>query len=298
MRVTSTTTYLTMRDGLTSSLSLVAGLQEQLSSGHKIVRYSDDPSGAGAVLRYASEQSAQTSYQLAANDASARLGVTDTTLQSANSLLQRAQDLATGSVNGALGADARTANAQEIRQLRDQLVDMANTQHLGTSLFGGFSGTAVTQDPTTGVVTFTGDGGALNRQVGSDVTLQVNLPGTQVFGFDQPPGKDVFSVLQQLAIDVAAGNTAGIQTGSANLTVNGKTVLQALGTVGALTNRVEAATSTSNATSDRLTAQRSDLEDLDYADGVLRLSQAQTGYQAALAASAKANLPSLADFLK
>ena len=75
-------------------------------------------------------------------------------------------------------------------------------------------------------------------------------------------------------------------------------VATGLSFVGATTNRVDAVTDAGAAALTDLASRRSDLEDVDVAEAIMKLNAAQAGYQAALGATAKANLPSLADFLK
>ncbi|HSP36123.1 MAG TPA: flagellin [Frankiaceae bacterium] len=70
-----------------------------------------------------------------------------------------------------------------------------------------------------------------------------------------------------------------------------------LGQLGALENRVNAQQDLVSSTIDEINKHRSDLSDIDLAEATLKLQMSQTGYQAALAAAARSNLPSLADFL-
>lgn len=296
MRVTSTSAYASMRSSLGSSLERVSTLQSQLGTGRRINSASDDPVGSTTALRYRAYESDEAAWQRSADDAVTWLGATDTVLQSTSTALRRVQELVVLAGNGSLSATARGAVQAELGQLRDEIADLANSSHAGQSLFGGFASEAVSLQGAQW--SFSGDGGEVRRQVAHGVTVTVNLDGRQVFGFDQGAGEDLFSVLDRLA--VAAGSGDRTELGEAGELLQGRVtgVLGSLGTVGATTNRVEAAKTRSVAFVDQVRGERSSIEDLDLAEAILSLNQARNGYEAALGAVAKADLPSLASFLR
>jgi flagellar hook-associated protein 3 FlgL len=295
MRITSTTSYISMREGLANSLAQVADTQGQLASGKRINRWSDAPSDAVTVSRYSSQQTAWAAYQHSGEDASRWLNTADGALQSVSSTLTRVRQIATNGVNGSLGQTSRDALADEVTALRDHLVDIANSKVGDRGLFSGFQDTAVKQ--VAGVWTYVGDTGAVQRQIGPSMTVSVNLPGSEVFGFDAGPGKDLFSTLDKLAADLRSGNTTALASDQTDLGNRSTDVLRSLGKLGALENRVEQQLDLGKSMIDDLKKQRSDLADVDLAEATLKLQMSETGYQAALAAASRSNLPSLADFL-
>jgi flagellar hook-associated protein 3 FlgL len=295
MRVTSTTQYLQLSNDLGASLSRFQDLQGQLSDLKRIHQLSDAPSDAVSVMRYQAQQDDWAAWQRSADDASSWASNTDSSLQSAATLMQRAKTLATSAVNGAMGADSRSAIADEITSIRSQLVDIANTNVGGRALFAGLQNTAVTQ--VNGAWTFTGDSEAIKRQIGSASTVRVNADGAQVFGFAAGAGQDVFSVLDQLSTDVRSGNTTAIATDQNNLNARYGNLTTSMGMVGALENTISTQQSLASANVSTLKQQQSNLQDADLAETIMLLNQAQVAYQAALGATAKANLPSLASYL-
>jgi flagellar hook-associated protein 3 FlgL len=296
MRVTSTTSYITMRQGLAASLQAVADAQSALSSGKRINNFSDAPSDAVAVLRYSSQEADVAAFQHAANDGSGWVATADGALQSVSSTLQRVTSLAVSAVNGGLGATSRGAIADEVTALRDQLVDVANTKVGSRGLFSGFQDTAVAK--VAGAWAYTGDTGAVTRQVGPAANVQVNVTGDSVFGFAAGPGQDLFSTLDALATAIRSGNTAGIASAQNLLGARSDDVSRSLGTLGAAQNRIENQVDIGSANLIEIKKQRSNLEDIDIAEAALKMQMVSTGYQAALAAAGKADLPSLADFLR
>jgi flagellar hook-associated protein 3 FlgL len=295
MRVTSTTTYITMKEGVSSSLSQVADWQGQLSSGKRINQWSDAPSDAVTASRFSSQEADWAAYQHSADDAERWLNTADGALQSVSTTLQRVRQIATNGVNGSLNPTSREALADEVTSLRDHLKDIANTKIGDRGLFSGFGDTAVTQ--TAGAWTYAGDGGAVNRQIGPSMSIAVNLPGSEVFGFDAGAGKDLFSTLDSLAANLRSGDTTALAADQTQLSARTTDISSALGKLGALENRVSAQQDLASSTVGVISKQRSDLSDVDLAEATLKLQMSQTGYQAALAAAARSNLPSLADFL-
>ena len=296
MRVSTLSTYLTTAQGLGEALSRVQQEQGRVASGKTLTRWSDDAAAAASAERYRAQESDWSSYRRTATDAKSWLGAADGALQSMSSVMTRVKQLAVSAVSGGLTTASRTAIADEVDQLRTELRDLANTTHLGRSLFGGFSSTAIATSGT--AMTWAGDDGAVQRQVSPTITLQVNLSGKDVLGFGAPAGEDVFSALSTLSTAVRAGDNAGVASAQGVLQNRHDDILKGLSQVGTTSNRVDTAYDAGGAALEQLAGRRSELEDVDMADAVLKLNAAQAGYTAALGAAARANLPSLAEFLR
>jgi flagellar hook-associated protein 3 FlgL len=297
MRVTDARSYDVALATIQSNIAAMNRAQQQVSSGRRIERPSDDPTGAASATRLRASIADIESFTRGIADARTWLGVQDTALQSASSLLARAKELATQAVNGGQNATSRAAIATELEGIRAQLGALANTRQNGQAVFGGFSATAVSLTPTT--ATYAGSGGAaVLRQVSPEQVVTVNTDGAQVFGFGAGAGLDVFSALADLATAVRAGDTAAITTSCTTLDARADDVRNALGSVGsrsALVDGIE------NALGDRklaLAEQRSSIEDADPAASAIELTRAAQAYESALAAVARTSQISLLDFLR
>ena len=295
MRVSTTSTYLRTAQGLGSALTRVQDVSQQLSSGKRVNRWSDDAPAATAAGRYRAQEADWSSFRRVATDAKGWLDTADGALQSMSTLLGRVTSLATSAVNGSLSADAREAVASEVEQLRSELKDLAQTRHLGRALFAGF-GSAALATAADGTVSYAGDTGKVMRQVSPTITLEVNVDGAELLGF--AAGEDVFSTLTALAAAVRSGSTAGLTAGQAAVGRAHDRVLDGLAKVGATANRVSAADASGAVALQDLALRRSELEEVDVAAEVLALRSAEAGYVAALGAAARADLPSLASFLR
>lgn len=275
--------------GLQANLSRVQTLQEQLSSGKRLAQPSDDPQATASTMMLRSRQAADTQYLRNVDQVSARMNVTDQTLQSLSDELRNARNLLVQSGNGALGTDARQALSVQLTQIRQQVIGLYNTQYLGRPLFGGTVQGGYAVDSSTGA--YLGNDAPVTSRISSQSVVRVDVPGTSV-GADTVP-----ALLAQLATDVT--NPTGASESDVNaLDAATSQVLQALGTVGAVSAQVESTKTALAAENQDLTARISQNEDIDLPQAIMNLQAQQVGYQAALGAASKILQTSLVDFLR
>ena len=143
--------------------------------------------------------------------------------------------------------------------------------------------------------TYAGDGGAVTRRVGPDVTVQVDSNGTDTFG---PDGDNLFSHLADLAKALRAGDAAGISAGIEALDGDLTTLSAAQSSAGARYNRITRSSDLANDSVLQLKSSLSDVEDVDLAEAAVELQVQEVAYQAALAATGKTIQPSQLDFLR
>lgn len=275
-------------------LSEYAVTQERLATGKRMTRPSDDPIGMNRALELRATMSAREQETRNAEDGKMWMDLADTKLQDVVGQIQRARELA---VRGAtfVGPQEREAIALEIAHLRDDIVALANSQHQGRGIFSGFSsGDAV--EKAGGSWSYVGDAGQINRRVGENEVVTINLTADVAFGFSS--GNDIFTVLDNLETALYADDSANVETAIANLDTSLQTTLGALGIVGARTNQIETAIARSANDILTITQQLSSLEDVDIAEAVMELQLQQTAYEAALAAFSQSSQTSLVDFLR
>ena len=282
---------------LQTGLGRLARSQEQLSTGRVINRPSDSPTGTNDAMRLRSQITADTQHARNASDGLSYLGRTDEALSKMVDALRRARDLVVqGASTGSAGVQAREAIATELEQIRESMLSLANTQHMGRALFGGTSGSpqAYVKDATTKVVTFVGDQHTVERVVGDDMRVTVNTPGPAALG---APGGDVFAVLQTAIDDMRADPT---QLGQSLEAIDGvqSTMLSALADVGTRYGRVEDALSTLGSLEITNKTALSEVENVDIAKAIVDLQMQEVAYQSALGATARVLQPSLLDFLR
>lgn len=186
----------------------VATATEELATGSRINRPSDDPAGA-ARLEQISDQSARVdSFQQSIGTVTGQLQTADATLSSVVTALQRALTLGVEGANGTLSDADRAAVGQELQGIQQQLISLANTSYQGRFLFAGTANTQpYSADATVASgVRYDGNTGVNQVQVGDQYQIQVNLPGSQLFG---APGGDVFQSIADLTNALATNSGIG-----------------------------------------------------------------------------------------
>jgi flagellar hook-associated protein 3 FlgL len=271
----------------------LARSQEQLSTGRLINRPSDSPTGTNSAMRLREQLAADAQHARNASDGLAWLGRTDNTLTTMLDGTRRARDLILqGASTGSSGPQAREALAMEMDQLRESMLALANTQHLGRPLFGGTTAGSVAYD-TNG--NFVGEPGTqVTRRVGDGVSVAVNTVGPSAFGAD---GSNLFDVLEQAAADLRTA-PASLSTDLGNLDAVMNEMMTALADVGTRYGRVESALASVNSSTLDMQAALSEVENVDIAKAIVDLQMQEVAYQAALGATARVIQPSLIDFLR
>lgn len=275
--------------------SRLARSQEQLSTGRQINRPSDSPTGTNSAMRLREELSAAAQHARNASDGLAWLGRTDNTLTTMVDGTRRARDLILQGGNGAVGPQARQALAAELTQIRESMLSLANTQHLGRPLFGGTTaGPAAYDSGGVYVGPDTSTDRPVMRTVGNGVDVRINTTGPAAFG---PDGANLFDVLEDAIAALGTGGGNPVDH-LADLDVVMDRMLTALADVGTRYGRVESALASVNSTTLDMQAALSEVENVDIAKAIVDLQMQEVAYQAALGATARVIQPSLLDFLR
>jgi flagellar hook-associated protein 3 FlgL len=109
--------------------------QKAVATGKRIQRVSDDPVGMGKVLDYRRSLASIEQYQQNVARGKMRLEMNETVLDDATGLLNSAVNVAVEASSGPL--DTRPILAEEVRNLRLQLVQLANSKIGDTYLYAG-----------------------------------------------------------------------------------------------------------------------------------------------------------------
>jgi len=270
--------------------------QQELSSGKKITQPSDDPFGTGQALLFRADLASNSQYQTNVNDGQAWLTAADSALSNISSDVLRVRDLVIQAANTTQGAQANQAIAAEVNQLIDSIKTEGNTQYAGQYIFAGTK-TSTVPYAVGGADSYSGDTGAVSRQIGPGVQLQVNVDGASVIGDGSTPGS-LLAVLRQIATDLQSNNTGALgSTDLQALDTANDNVTTTQSTVGARANRLTTALSRLQQAAQSSTGLLSNVEDADMAQTITNYSQQQAVYEAALRAGAQIIQPSLMDFL-
>ena len=298
MRITSETMVMRSLDRLHGRLEQYERAQSELATGRRILQPSDDPAGARRSLSLRASIRAREQHERNATDAVGWLTAADSQLQTVSARLRRVQALATRGANQ-IGAQERRALASEIRQITEEVVGIANAEHVGRPLFGGFQdGDAVTRVAGAWTASHSVDDQVL-RRVSDSEQVRVNITATEWLGIDNDPAtEDTLAFLGRLANLVETGPAADVSHELEGLREASVRVGDGLAQLGAAMNRVESARSRATESMLTLRTELSNIEDVDVAEGVMELQVQQVAYEATLKALGKALPPSLMAFLR
>jgi flagellar hook-associated protein 3 FlgL len=171
----------------------LAKLQQQLSSGRRILTPADDPAGAAQALQFADKISSLERLQQNANIAANRLAQEDTSLEQTSNLIRRVRELSLDANNGSKTAADRRLIAAELRERFNELVQIGNGEDGNGEYL--FAGTASRELPFVVVsgreIEYRGDQAERFVQVGPTRQLPVNHSGYDLF-MRIPQGNGVF----------------------------------------------------------------------------------------------------------
>lgn len=301
LRITEGAAARTLLRDLNAAEARVIRTREQLTSGSRIARPSDDPYATGRAISLRNALDANRQYRENVDEARGWAQATDAALGSLGDVVLRARELLLQSANAATGPAGRSAIAAEL----DQLVETAKT-HASASFDGRYilSGTATTARPyVPGDDVYHGDAGTIAREVGPGVSVNVGQRGSRILGGDGTvPDNGLINVLRTVAQNLRTGTPAALaavgSTELGRLDAVHSGLLTARAETGAVVNRLDAAADRLVQLEEAGTKLLSDVRDTDFARTIIDLNSQQAAYQAALNAGASIVQQSLLDFLR
>jgi flagellar hook-associated protein 3 FlgL len=302
-RITTLMTSQSTLDELNQAYDRLTTTQQELSTGKKINQPSDDPYGMTTVLRLRGQLGSLTAYTNQVNDAIAYTQASQTSLTNITNMVQRVRELTVAAANGVNSQANLNATAAELDQLIAGITQEANTTYNGQYVFSGTSNVAPYQAATGDAYQGnSGSAAAVTRAIGPNTTAQINADLASVLGNGSagPGGPDgkLLDVLRTIAADLKSGNTGALSASDlTNLDTNlgSLTALQA--SVGAVSNRLQVASSRLQSLQLSDTQLLSDAQDADIAQTEINYTTQQAAYTAALKVGATIVQSSLLNFL-
>lgn len=182
MRISTNSLYESNVSRIGDTQSSLAKVQQQISTGKRLLSPADDPLGAAKALDLSQSQALNTQYTENRGSARSALSMQEGALQSVTSLLQdvRSQVVAAGS--GTLDATSRKFIAGELRSRLSELTGLANSRDgVGNYLFAGFKDNAQPFNSNGSAVTYAGDNGQKMLQVGASRQMPAGDSGDAIF---------------------------------------------------------------------------------------------------------------------
>lgn len=221
MRISTNTMYARGAAALSRQQIDITKTQEQISSGRRINKPSDDPSAAARILDLTYANALTNQSVSNQNTAMSELSNVESALSGIDDILQNARDLAMQSNSATLSDSDKKSLAASIRGSIDSLTSMANSTDVsGQYIFGGFS----TQTPpfvrSGSSTTYVGDGGSRTIAVSSSRMMRLNESGRDLF-MNIPTGNGQFDATASPANTGTLVYNAGSVVNPADITGHG-----------------------------------------------------------------------------
>lgn len=299
MRVTSNAQIERSLYDITSVGARLQRVQQDLSTGVRLHRPSDDPASVARSLVLKKTMAQNSQYLKNIQAASGFVQVSNTAASNYIDVLQRLRNLAIQGANGSYRTEDKAAILQEVSQLRDELRTIANTQYEGRYVFGGIK---TDQQPFPSDVTLSpADRGNLSVEIAPGVTVNYNITSPDMFG-DTTNGSinNIFSVIDNFSTYLSSGTSTSDISKDTIASIDSwiKTASSNRTSLAGLANRFDMAEQRFTQNNTLLEGYLNDNQATDIAQASLQLNQNQATLQAALEVGSKALPLSLVDFLR
>jgi len=311
MRVTSNTFPNTLREQLLRLNQRQSRLQTQAATGQLLALPEDNPAAMRRVLDMQSEAGSVGQYRNNVSRHQELAKATYSGLKALRSLVDRAGEIATLAGGIQPGRDLKLY-ATEVNGLIEQAVQIANSQNRGDYLFAGTKADqaafVATRDANGNVtsIAYQGNTDVAESEVSTNLQMSTQVPGANASGVgvrglmsDSRSGADLFQHLLSLRDRLEAGDATAVSDQSLDdLLADEEHLLVHMGANGAAQARLETTESLLKDRSASIEGLVSKEADADLAQTLVRLSEIQTAYQAALQSGGSILNKSLLDYIR
>lgn len=308
MRIASNYAFESSVSNLQRRQQALSASQEQLTSGKRVLRPSDDPAAAAQAERALATASRAQAQQRALDASRNSMQLAESALGDGGELLQQARELLVSAGNGTYTDSERRIIGEHLRGLRDDLLAVANrSDGAGRYLFGGqgSDGQPLLDQP--GGVTYTATGGTTVAAAGEATPLSLDGQAAWLQAPDpRNPGASlsVFDIMDRVANELETPGRTGAQVaqtvsnGLADLDASVDNLSGWRARAGEALNRIDGIGE--RLSQAKLDAQRdrSEAEDLDMVAAISDFQSRQSGYDAALKTYSIVQRMSLFEYVK
>ncbi len=182
MRISTSAIYDANVRILNQQQSKLLATQQQLASGRRILKPSDDPIASARALEVSQSDAVNTQYATNRNSLKSSAALSESILQSVTSLLQDVKTLAVQAGAGTLNASDKQTIATALSGRLEELKSLANsTDGLGNFLYSGYQGRAQPFSNSATGVNYDADDGQRMIQVSSSRQMAASDSGADIF---------------------------------------------------------------------------------------------------------------------
>lgn len=290
MRISDTQFSQMMLQSLQLNNTGLGKVMQQMATGDRLTKLSDDPMASIQLLNLDREGSAITQYQSNIAAVKTALSSQEVHLDSVNESLKSINDLVLWGANGTLTDDDRVGIITELESLRSSIVSSFNAQdEEGRYLFSGTKTDTPALSNAGGSYVIEGNNDKRVVTVAKGVSMEANMTAQEVLDLG---GNNVLNQLDDLIAEFKAPTAAFRTTVESTLSAIESTsgnVLSALTELGGRHNNLDLMNSAHGENKLFVDKVTSDLSALDYGEASVRLSNYMAALQATQASYMKIN---------
>ena len=321
MRITNSMMITRTMRNQNTNLEKMNKWNHDLSTLTNLHKPSDDPIRVSRTLRLESDISMSKQYKDNIESAKSWLEKPESAFNEINSVYQSIRELAVQGANGVLKGEDTQKIAQEIKELKNHLIQIGNDTYLGRHIFTGYqtdkkllnddgsynitdldfkpiNTTVPITDPAYNEANLSSE--VIKYKVGDAQHIDVNITGDRVFGSPVGPENkpQLFADIDDLLTALDKGNHEDASASIAKMDEQLKVLLQVRGEVGAKVNMIDVMSERMFDVNVNLKDLLSKTRDTDVAETQIQLVTAEAAYRASLAVTARIIQPTLVDFLR
>lgn len=297
MRVVPSEMYSDLLSNLQADRQSVNQDVVEASSGKSVNNLSDNPLAAGQLVTSNAQIDDVDQFSYSISTVQGSLNTADSALNSVVSSLTQAVSVGTEAAGGTLSSSELQALGQQVDQIQQQVIGLANTTYQGNYVFAG---TNVNQQPYDSSGVYSGNSSVNSVEVGEGQTASLGLAGSTIFGAPATAGQPdlTFQYLSQLSSDIKSNNQSAIATDITNVQSSLNNVIAQRTSYGDTLQQLNS--DSTNLSQEKITIQQyqTTLVGADEAQVATNLSQSETALQAAIAAAGQISQESLINYLK
>lgn len=275
-----------------------ANVLERLSTMKKVNRASDDPGHFRQIKDTHAELRETHSFQDNIQNMMDRFRITEDIFNDIRSSMDEVRELAIQGTSFLYGDLERETVADELEQLRLNIINRLNTQLEGDYIFSGtLSDTEPFQDPATGV--YSGNLETTDVRISKTDTIRANFTGEEIaFGATGQGGaEDILDIIADLITAFRNNDVAAVNTEIPRLRPAGERINRLTSEVGNRSLRLVSEQNHYDAFEENLRSILAELEDADLAEETVNLEMVNNTITAQLRSQGTINRQSLLDFL-
>jgi len=313
MRVTSNMQNQTLFNSVNTNQALMSNLQMQLASGHKVNSASDDPGAIPSIMDSNIMLNKIETYQSNITFLKGETEVTDGILGQISDKIQRMRDLTIDAANATNSPDQLKMINDEMQQIKEHLVSLANTQYQNSYIFAGNkTQTQPYEILDNGSIVYRGTPSTSDYEreysVAEGVNIVINIPGDEIFGYSNlvnpgPPaeyrGEGIFHTANILTnlLESDVPNYDAIRSQIDSLDEAISTITAARTEIGGMQSRLNMTSEQHETSKITYESLRANFQDVDIAQVVSELSVQEVSLQASMYVSSQIMGISLLDYL-